>query len=805
MNAYSITAPEEIAKKYGGNKKKIQQAAAQGLIAPTEAVMAGMFIDRMRNAAAQEQAQQPTVAEQVMNPQPQMPPQGMAATPQAQQMAQRPPQMGMPQAPQQMPPQGMAMGGGVNSIDYVEGNYAPGGIVGFNRGDAVRAEVKALEQRRDALRQALVDLENRPFYIGSEKQGLESQLAAVERRLAQGPSFAETPLPDTVEGGQDYPNVQGTPGQLNFQLPDVTAEAQAKRDAEASQPSSFNRYLNQMTTDYKDSQRLQDRARALAEAENAQMTGAAPVVQPTISSEEASLIQQGVNPDVAGLVGQSAGIPALVSAEQQADMEMTPQQRAAYDSKMRLAERRQNAPGVMDAFNFLRRTVGGRNLAASPGLDPSNAYLEQQGTADMNALDRANVEPTESGGGLRGLIDQGISSVVNAGKNFADAGGRDAVQSVSDTIKGLVSGDAEPDAFTGAAQKVAAEQQTNVESAPTVAQRVAETETEKAATEPSKDTTATTTAATTTDTTTTKQPEDDVLTRARATADAENKQMTGEAPIPEKGLTDYYNELEGLLKQEDGPATKELKELFGNRKETARKERAEALNMALIEFGFRVAGAPGGPIGQIIGQAGQKTLPGVTKAFNRIKKEDTENLRLIASMEQAEGKRKRELLKLASDRMGADKTNALRKDLQLLANQSRKQTAVISADAKVRAAEIATSAQKDLNKTLKMTELLRKFQTDNASVLEKISATRDSELMRVGPGLTYSQALLAAQKDPGDAEKQAKLTAAEKLFENHLAKLTKDYQGIYDSNLEIVNQLTTNLMPSGGNDVLGIR
>jgi hypothetical protein len=96
MNAYSITAPEEIAKKYGGNKKKIQQAAAQGLINPTEAVMAGMFIDRMRNAAAQEQAQQPTVAEQVMNPQPQMPPQGMAATPQAQQMAQRPPQMGMP-------------------------------------------------------------------------------------------------------------------------------------------------------------------------------------------------------------------------------------------------------------------------------------------------------------------------------------------------------------------------------------------------------------------------------------------------------------------------------------------------------------------------------------------------------------------------------------------------------------------------------------------------------------------------------------------------------------------------------------
>ena len=56
MRAYNITAPEEIAKEYGGNKRKIQQAASQGIISPTEAVMAGMFIDRM-HAAAQEQAQ----------------------------------------------------------------------------------------------------------------------------------------------------------------------------------------------------------------------------------------------------------------------------------------------------------------------------------------------------------------------------------------------------------------------------------------------------------------------------------------------------------------------------------------------------------------------------------------------------------------------------------------------------------------------------------------------------------------------------------------------------------------------------
>ena len=59
----SITAPEEIAKKYGGNKRKIQQAAAQGLIDPTSAVLAGMFVDRMRGAAQQEQAQQTSTSQ----------------------------------------------------------------------------------------------------------------------------------------------------------------------------------------------------------------------------------------------------------------------------------------------------------------------------------------------------------------------------------------------------------------------------------------------------------------------------------------------------------------------------------------------------------------------------------------------------------------------------------------------------------------------------------------------------------------------------------------------------------------------
>ena len=87
---FSMQAPEDVAKEYGGNKQSIAKAAQMGLLDPTTAVMAGMFIDRMREAQAQEQQQTTTVAEQVFNPQPA--PQGMPAQP--------PMPQGMPQQPQ---------------------------------------------------------------------------------------------------------------------------------------------------------------------------------------------------------------------------------------------------------------------------------------------------------------------------------------------------------------------------------------------------------------------------------------------------------------------------------------------------------------------------------------------------------------------------------------------------------------------------------------------------------------------------------------------------------------------------------
>lgn len=68
MNELDLMSPSKVAAEYGGDKRKIAQAAQMGLLDPTVAVMAGMFIDRMRNAAVQEQQPQTTVAQDVMAP-----------------------------------------------------------------------------------------------------------------------------------------------------------------------------------------------------------------------------------------------------------------------------------------------------------------------------------------------------------------------------------------------------------------------------------------------------------------------------------------------------------------------------------------------------------------------------------------------------------------------------------------------------------------------------------------------------------------------------------------------------------------
>lgn len=143
---YILEKPAEIAQEYGGNKQKIAAAAQRGIIDPTAAVLAGMFIDQMRTAAAQEQVPNQTVAQQVFAPPaPQTPPAGLGATAPAQQMAMAAPPMQPPatplaQPPAPMPAPGMA-DGGLASLpvpdSLYDDSYAGGGVVAFSNAGSV--------------------------------------------------------------------------------------------------------------------------------------------------------------------------------------------------------------------------------------------------------------------------------------------------------------------------------------------------------------------------------------------------------------------------------------------------------------------------------------------------------------------------------------------------------------------------------------------------------------------------------------------------------------------------------------------
>jgi hypothetical protein len=143
--AYGIQSPESLAKEYGGNKQKIAKAVQLGILDPTAAVLAGMFIDRVRNAAQEEQGPQTTVAQQVLGGPPPAPPQGPPpGPPQAGLQAAAPPptrlayggQVGVSnnQVPEPAMERGLA---GIPVPDNMF-DYAGGGMVAFAGGGDVQ-------------------------------------------------------------------------------------------------------------------------------------------------------------------------------------------------------------------------------------------------------------------------------------------------------------------------------------------------------------------------------------------------------------------------------------------------------------------------------------------------------------------------------------------------------------------------------------------------------------------------------------------------------------------------------------------
>lgn len=212
---YILEKPAEIAQEYGGNKQKIAAAAQRGIIDPTAAVLAGMFIDQMRTAAAQEQVPNQTVAQQVFAPPaPQTPPAGLGATAPAQQMAMAAPPMQPPatplaQPPAPMPAPGMA-DGGLASLpvpdSLYDDSYAGGGVVAFSDGGDVprfsaAGPVASFNDLGSMIRtQQAMD----PFYSGfGGNLSLEDMIAAAQQRRAIPLSEGEQAYLDRLKGAPE--------------------------------------------------------------------------------------------------------------------------------------------------------------------------------------------------------------------------------------------------------------------------------------------------------------------------------------------------------------------------------------------------------------------------------------------------------------------------------------------------------------------------------------------------------------------------------------------------------------------------
>lgn len=215
VKPFSIQAPEEVAKAYGGDKQKIAQAAQMGIVDPTAAVLAGMFIDKMRSAAQTEQAPQQTIAQQVFAPpQPQMPMMGapaggLGATPQA-----SPPPIA-PQLPMGgdmggdmgAAPQGMAEGG-VAGIDIPDTMFDESSNGGFNDGYAVGGLVAFAGGGMSNLHDSIEYWES-----GGKQSAVSPKGARGVMQLMPGtsrdPGFGVTPARDDSEGenrrvGREY-------------------------------------------------------------------------------------------------------------------------------------------------------------------------------------------------------------------------------------------------------------------------------------------------------------------------------------------------------------------------------------------------------------------------------------------------------------------------------------------------------------------------------------------------------------------------------------------------------------------------
>jgi hypothetical protein len=200
MDNFDLLSAEKVAAKYGGDKRKIGEAAQMGLVNPTVAVMAGMFIDRMRAAAVQEQQPSTTVAQDTFTPPVQMAQAGLGATPQAQTAPQMAPQTNTQMAAAPSGTVSLAKGG-LSSLpvdeDMFPDEYAGGGIVAFQGGDLVRGV--GTETYPTSLSQTQVDPATLRAYYLSKGMPLPLELMTATERLRSDPTSTLGPMGKSFE------------------------------------------------------------------------------------------------------------------------------------------------------------------------------------------------------------------------------------------------------------------------------------------------------------------------------------------------------------------------------------------------------------------------------------------------------------------------------------------------------------------------------------------------------------------------------------------------------------------------------
>ncbi len=438
---FSIQAPEQIAKEYGGNKQMIAQAASSGLLDPTAAVLAGMFIDRMRNGGQGGPPQ--TVAQQVFSPQGQPPVQGLAALPQGQSQQPMPaqpqqaPMMGgmAPQQPQPQQPQGMSAGGlttlSVPDAMFDEpsfGGYAGGGIVAFANGGLNDVSLERLGFTRKGDRYfSLATGHEVPKEVVDQRVAVASvptDASMLQRFTGVGSSpYVGDPAAQssTYQPPLGLASALGSLGQsLSNRVPDsVSRETSPDLRAQAMQAAQG------MFAGPRPSSAVAPQASMMLQRGIAQLPAAQAATPPPMADTTIPVPQTGVAPDMSAIMQNLQGLTGApggpATDAYQAELQATPD-RLAQEKKQdfwsTLAQigfgaAGSNSPHPLQAF-------GQAASAALPGMQAATQARraeQRQATKDLMGLeDKSHAEKIQTVQMALGQYDTAIKAANDAGQ-----------------------------------------------------------------------------------------------------------------------------------------------------------------------------------------------------------------------------------------------------------------------------------------------------------------------------------------------------------------------------------------------------